>query len=59
MDKQQKDKKSMPKSQNWDKTDRNDQRTQNSADVRGEMAMRGHHSKQDNNKANNRKEKNS
>jgi hypothetical protein len=60
MDKQHKDKKSMPKTQNRDKTDTNFQRTKNAADVRGEMALRGHHPMQDNNnKSNSRKEKNS
>jgi hypothetical protein len=59
MEKQQKDKKSMPQMQNWDKPDRNSKRTQNEQDVRGEMAMRGHHSKQQNKKPDNRMNKNS
>ena len=58
MDKQQKDKKSMPKTQNGDKTDRNFQQTRSEEDVRGEMAIRGHHSKQQN-KPDNRKDKHS
>jgi hypothetical protein len=46
MEKDSKNKQNKPEPQQWDKTDRNFQRTANEEDVRGEMDSRGVHQQQ-------------